>query len=330
MSQYDSKLFQLEENISLGAFELTKDPKYQDNPLLKDYEKLAKHYLKLLRQTKKLVKMSDFQQLKLNQANQELQILSEQSSLAYKELNQVYSILKKDLNFAQQLQESILTKPRGKIFNRSFFAHYEPISEIGGDIYDIEEIFDKKIRIFLADAAGHGVRAALVTMIIKAEYESLKRTHYNPNELLKILNNQFLESFYSLNVFFTAIIADIDITNNKLFYCSAGHPPQYLITPGGVKPLHSNGKPIGILADIEYPLKELPFCSDDKLLLFSDGFFEQFNMEEEEYGEERLYKLVLKNRNKNISEIVKLAMSELEIFLNGSKIHDDITILGVE
>ena len=53
-------------------------------------------------------------------------------------------------------------------------------------------------------------------------------------------------------------------------------------------------------------------------------------MEEEEYGEERLYKLVLKNRNKNISEIVKLAMSELEIFLNGSKIHDDITILGVE
>ena len=140
------------------------------------------------------------------------------------------------------------------------------------------------IRVFLADATGHGVQAALITMAIKTIYESLKRGIYNVHELLYYLNNEFLHSFQNLNQFFTCIIIDVDTNKNKIRYSSAGHLPQFLINGSQITKLEKTGRIVGVTAKTEYTSRELEFKADSGLFLFTDGLTEEWNADKEEFA----------------------------------------------
>ena len=80
----------------------------------------------------------------------------------------------------------------------------------------------------------------------------------------------------------------------------------------------------------DYEMYSLPFEKGDKLLLFSDGLFEQFNEKEEELGEETLFRVVKKYRNKPIAEFVSLTVSEVKKWTGEEELSDDITVIGIE
>jgi hypothetical protein len=105
---------------------------------------------------------------------------TEELTRAYDRLNAMYRQVQDDMVLAKKIQGRILTKNFNNITGIKTYVQYYPMSEVGGDIYDITEIRPGCVRIFLADAAGHGVQAALVTMIIKGEYEKVKETADQP------------------------------------------------------------------------------------------------------------------------------------------------------
>lgn len=244
-----------------------------------------------------------------------------------KELN---SILKSDMELAKKVQESTL--PQGiDIDGLEFSTRFIPMSEVGGDIYDIAEIKPGYTRIFLADATGHGVQAALVTMIIKSEYEMLKRNISNPSELLKILSEEFYQLYKNLSSFFTCIALDIDLHAKKIIYSSAGHPVQYLIPHNGdIRPLPHTGKIIGVYENYTFQEIAIPVGRNDALLLFSDGIYEEFNVDNEEYGEERLKSLLSRSRQIPIDDMLTRAIDDMHAFVGQQTHHDDITMIAVK
>ncbi len=324
-----SNLFSHEENVISEAECYLNDEKLQTEELISQYHKLLKSYKRLLRQSKKLIKISDNQQKNLNEVNNHLQVVSAQTDLAYTELNQVYARMKQDLMFAKRIQQTILPVEMTELGGKKLEFHYQPMAEVGGDIFDVEMVAPERIRIFLADATGHGVQAALITMIIKSEYESLKRLIKYPNELLNTMNQQFMRNFKTLAEFFTCIVADIDLSNNTLYYASAGHPDQYLIGET-IVPITAIGKPIGVLENVEYSVENFAFDCHQKLLLFTDGLTEEFNHDEKEFGDEGLIKVLENNREKKMSEIIQSIFSALDQFRDGHSLNDDITVIGVE
>ena len=84
-----------------------------------------------------------------------------------KELNSTLDIIRHDLKIAHKIQQNILPKAI-KIKGLQITTKYLPMTEVGGDIYNIEEISPGYVRIFIADATGHGVQAAMVTFAIKS------------------------------------------------------------------------------------------------------------------------------------------------------------------
>jgi serine phosphatase RsbU (regulator of sigma subunit) len=249
--------------------------------------------------------------------------------MAYSKLNEAHNELKKDLLLAKRVQKNILPKNLHLIKHFDFFIKYIPMGEVGGDFYDISTIGDDYIRIFIADATGHGVQAALITMVIKEEYERLKSIMGTPSDLIHFLNNEFIRTYETMEMFFTCFVVDIDLKGKRLTYTSAGHPPQLLIHGNEVINLCSTGAMIGTIENFPYKINDYSFSIEDRLILFTDGAYEQFNTIGEEYGQDRLIGNIKDNKYRPVEDILEEIMSDLNLHMTNNKVNDDITIIGV-
>ncbi|RHX91277.1 guanylate cyclase [Leptospira yasudae] len=246
-----------------------------------------------------------------------------------KELEENLNLIQNDLSTAKKIQSGIISHKDRTLGELEVIVRYLPLSEVGGDFFDIMELRPGLTRVFLADATGHGVQAALITMAIKAIYESLKRGIYSVTEILYHLNNEFLHTFKNLNQFFTCIVLDIDTNSGNVRYASAGHIPQYLIGPEGIQKLEKTGRIIGAVSKTQYTSKDVKISPDSKLVLFTDGLVEQWNAHKEEFGEERVESLIHSLNTQSIREGIDSILSEQEKFLSGVSKQDDISVIGI-
>jgi serine phosphatase RsbU (regulator of sigma subunit) len=257
---------------------------------------------------------------------------TEELSSAYDNLNRVYGQIQADLNLAKRIQKKIMPEDFDSIEGLDLIVHYYPMADIGGDIYDIFQISPGYIRIFLADAIGHGIQAALITMIIKGEYEKVKMIE-NTKEVLQWLNRSFTDLYTSLNAFFSCVLLDIDIKNKKIRYASAGHPDQIHANEGSITLLKHTGKLIGIKRDTEYDFTERDIKTHDKFLLFTDGLFEQFNEHDDGFTEKDIVELVENYKGASVGELDNAILSTLRKIMGGGEvisIRDDITLISIE
>jgi sigma-B regulation protein RsbU (phosphoserine phosphatase) len=247
------------------------------------------------------------------------------------ELKNAYDIIKKDLFLAKQIQTNFLSSNYTSINELEFKVYFKPMMEVGGDIYDIFELNPGYYRIFIADATGHGIQAALITMIIKSEYEKIKSFELNPEMILKIFNSVFMENYYSLNVFFSCIILDIDTNNDEIKYSSAGHPDQYFINNTEITVLQTGGRLIGVLPGIDYESINVKIEKGSKLIMFTDGVFEEFSqIKMEELGETRFLEILKNNRTKPVSELIDHVILKVNEWIGANAVNDDITLIGIE
>lgn len=246
-----------------------------------------------------------------------------------KELNESLDTIRRDLQLAKKIQQSTLVYKKPSSDSIHISTTYIPMSEVGGDFYNITYPFEDTCRIFLADATGHGVQAALITVAVKGIYDTLKDTEPDLSQLARTFNEKFIDKYGTLNTFFTGIILDVDYTAKKLRHVSLGHPPCLLVRGGEIILLEKTGRMIGINKTSTYPVKENDLQSGDNLYIFTDGIFEEFNAERLEYGEERTYKVVLENNPSGVDSCIGSLIKDIEEFLGSEPKQDDVTIIGI-
>ncbi|OHD68975.1 MAG: hypothetical protein A2W19_07055 [Spirochaetes bacterium RBG_16_49_21] len=257
---------------------------------------------------------------------------TEELSAAYEHVNKLYRQIQTDLNLAKRIQKRIMPENLDGIEGLNLAIHYYPMADIGGDIYDIFQLRPGHIRIFLADAIGHGIQAALITMIIKGEYEKVKNIK-SIQALLEIINSSFIDVYYTLNAFFSCILMDVDLHKRKIRYASAGHPDQIHVCNNTIEILRHTGRLIGIKEDTRYEIVEKNIYENDKILLFTDGLFEQFNDREEGFTERHILELVKKRMSSPIYDLHNTIIAAMKEFLGENyeqSICDDITMIGIE
>lgn len=250
---------------------------------------------------------------------------------AYNHLNKAYSQIQTDLQMAKRIQRSLMSNDLHGVDGLFVNVGYYPMSDVGGDFYSVDQIDAHSMRIFLADAIGHGVQAALLTMIIKGEYEKVK--HYQDSAvMLQVLNNSFIDLYYSLNAFFSCVVIDIDTSENRLRYVSAGHPDQFHLQDGAIELLRHTGKLIGISRDSTYTLVEKSMRPTDKVLLYTDGLVDQVNSMGDIFSDRRVLDIVQMHHRTRIDAIQEKIIDSLREFVNSKEvaINDDITFIGIE
>lgn len=256
---------------------------------------------------------------------------TEELRTTYERLNKAYGQIQADLTLAKRIQKRIMPENINVIEGIDISAHYYPMADIGGDIYDIFQLGPGTVRVFLADAIGHGIQASLITMIIKGEYEKVK-TIDNTREFLEWLNKSFVDLYFTLNAFFSCIVIDIDVDNMKIRYSSAGHPDQIHIKNNTTEILKHTGKLIGIKREADYEFIEKDIEYNDKILLFTDGLFEQYNERDETFTDKDIMDLVGENTSAGIHDLNNIIIGRMREFMGGNEISrsDDITIIGIE
>lgn len=186
-----------------------------------------------------------------------------------------------ELRLAAQLQREFLPHDLPCLPNVEFKALYRPAGYVSGDIYDVMVLDDQHIGFFLADAAGHGVPAALMTMYIK---RSLHTRDFDPDaphgyriippdEAIARLNNDMLRKQAGKPQFATACYGIIDCKTMEVCIARAGHPFPFLLNvDGSAKAIEPDGMLLGVFANNDYELARFQMAPGDRLLLYSDGF----------------------------------------------------------
>ncbi|XDD46392.1 7TM diverse intracellular signaling domain-containing protein [Leptospira sp. WS39.C2] len=267
--------------------------------------------------------------VKLNLEKSNLELEEKVKERTFK-LNQTLTVMRRDLFVAKKIQENSISVDPKLEEALHFVYKYLPVSEVGGDFFDIIQLKDFNYRIFIADATGHGVHAAMITMAIKGIYDPIKEFDLPPNKIMEIFNEEFMDNFVSLNSLLTAMIIDIHFDTKMIQFASAGHPSAVLLQNHTLQLLSKTGRMIGLKKQTHYEKVEISFQSGDRLFVFTDGVYEAFNQKDEEFGEDKLYQLFIDTIHLSLSEVEEDLLKALQKFQNGQDRQDDLTILGFD
>ena len=229
-----------------------------------------------------------------------------------------------DIRFVRKVQSSIL--PKNKSYgNIDLEGIYLPSSNVSGDLYDIIKLADDKYAFYIADVMGHGVKASIMTMFIKATVTSIfdKHPEYGPSDALLSLRKKFFNLDIDSSQYFTAWLGIFDFKNHKLTFSNAGHNcPPMIIKESSLECefLHANGRMISNIIEPDiYNEVRLKLNDGDKILFFTDGAIEATNVDKKEYGLARIKKTFLQSQD------LKKVYEDIYNFSWGEQ-KDDITL----
>lgn len=231
-------------------------------------------------------------------------------------------------DIASQIQQGILPAGLASMGNCGIKAVMKPARNIGGDLYDYQELDSSHTMIVIADVSGKGISSAMLMAMTLTLIRQFAKLGYSPAAILKNVNDTLSEENPRL-MFVTAFIGIYDSDNDTLTYANAGHNPPYLIHEVPKILEGSDGTPLGLFSGEEYTDVTVRMEVDDSVFLYTDGVNEAVNKDGEFYGTDRLEQVlaeVAKTENRYNVEAVQASLRE---FVGDTEQSDDITMLSM-
>ena len=251
-----------------------------------------------------------------------------------------------DLNMASELHEAVL--PRGfETFPRNAtpeecllaFQHlYHPSGTIGGDFFDIREISDHEVAIFICDVMGHGIRSALVVATIRGLLEQLRPRTRDPGALLTQLNATYSSIFKHMGgdvIFATALYLVIDTRDGAVRFANAGHPRPFVLRPESsevarlTSTTEAPSMALGLFLGATYRTLDARLVAGETLLFFTDGLSEVQNPQEEFYETFRFGAILRENLDTSPKQLLEGLFQDALEFSSSTAFEDDICLLAV-
>lgn len=237
--------------------------------------------------------------------------------------------LEEEFKIAREIQQTLLPKTPPELARTRFSGVNIQCRAIGGDYYDFIPLGEDQVGIVIADVAGKGCSAALLTSMAQGMFLSEACPERSAAETISRVNHHLAQKNPS-GKFVTAFYGVLTDAG-EFRYCNAGHNPPLLVTAAGeVRPLREGGMVMGIFDKVPYEQGVVSWNSGDRLVFFTDGVTEAQSKTLEEFGDERLLELIMTNRTLSAEEMKVKIMDRLTDFTYGVLQHDDITLIVAE
>jgi len=227
---------------------------------------------------------------------------------------------------AREIQQGLLPKQIPQIPGHDIFGAWKPASAVGGDYFDVLKFTNSSIALCIADVAGKGMPAALLMSNLQAAVKAFASGSMQPKDLCSKVNRVICSNI-SANKFITFFYCIHNAQSRRLTYTNAGHnAPIVLKRNGAHLRLPDGGSVLGVFREWNYEQNEIDFAPGDRIILFTDGVTEVRNSAGEEFGEERLIRLLASFKDLGAEELQKKVMSMVAEF-SGGEFHDDATLI---
>jgi sigma-B regulation protein RsbU (phosphoserine phosphatase) len=190
--------------------------------------------------------------------------------------------LEEELRWAGEMQKALLRPTLPSTGGVEFRVSYRPVSGLycSGDYYDVVSLGMDRYLMLVGDVAGHGVRAAFVTGILKAviypEYiRAVIGKAFSPADFLGWLNQRMQFEFRSASSMLITFFAGVlDVKAGTFLYANAGQTRPCMITGASVEELPVSGPAIGSGHSVLYMEKAVKCGSGSVLVCYTDGLSE--------------------------------------------------------
>ena len=267
-------------------------------------------------------------------------------SRSREELRTKNLLMEENLRMAREIQTSMLPQqfpifPKNVSPEQSAFQfvhRYEPAESVSGDFFSVSALSDNEAAMFICDVTGHGIRAALVTAMIRALAEELKPLARDPGMFLRKLNSDLCSILKTTGspMLTTAFYLVADWTTGVMRFANAGHPKPLFIrrSAGRVEPLVNvtgQSQPaLGLFDDPAYQTTEITLAPGDFVMLFTDGLYEVQGLNEELYSQERMMMDVQSLLSKSNREMFDELLEAIRVFSVSHEFDDDVCLVGME
>jgi len=231
---------------------------------------------------------------------------------------------------ARRIQSSILPRHLPHTGDFEIAARSVTAEIVGGDFYDVITLADDLFVVVVADATGHGLPAALqVRDVFTGLRMGLSRDFKLTTTVERL--NRIIHRSRLATKFVSLFLAELH-ANGTVLYCNAGHPPSLLIHGDGLtERLQTGGMIIGPMPSATYEIGVTEMEPGDLLVLYTDGVIEaKAAGSNEEYGEDRLLRVVQTVRRRDPVAIVERLFADLGDFSRTPHPADDQTVVVVK
>ncbi len=237
--------------------------------------------------------------------------------------------LQTEVQLARQIQQTFIPQFLPEHPAWQFAARWRTARQVGGDFYDVIELPNKKLGIFIADVADKGMPAALFMALTRTLVRAAVIETASPAEALGRVNDLLLPDTQQ-GMFVTAVYGELDTEQGKFTYVNAGHnPPFWVKTNGEIEKLSRTAIALGVMEQPNMQERTISLGLGDTLLLYTDGLTEAFSADGDLFGETRLME-ALKSAPAQTADEVLIAVEEhLNEFIGPVPLGDDLTMLAI-
>ena len=236
--------------------------------------------------------------------------------------------LEGDLELAAQMQNLLLPPDKTAMDGWATAYHFRPARIVSGDYCDLISDGSGGLYFILADVAGKGVGAAMLTASLRAVFRALIPTAECVGLLLERANTLFCESAMS-GQFATLVFGHVTQAGDVQL-ANAGHLPVLIARDSDVDVLESTDLPFGMFCHQQFTVQQTRLEPGDTLVLYTDGMSEAQNAAGEELGLQSMRELIRERKMREPCEVVNHCRALLDGFRGSGERLDDETMLAVQ
>ncbi len=288
--------------------------------------------------THKLIKNQKELEFKIEEQTLEIRQEKDNISKMAEELKVAHEDLRDSINYAKNIQSSIIPVLENKLGLVQIFEHFQPKEAVGGDFYGYYTLPNNNKLVFLADCTGHGVPGGFLTVIAKALLDKiiLEMKVYEPKEVIYKLNKEFRLFFagdtHDENVRYEGLVISIcliDYENKYAKICVAGNPFYYSSTNTEIINYKGSRSSVGYEEDMgQLNVLEIPLETDLRLYMFSDGLQDQFGgPDAKRFTSKKVASALNNSKNVKVQQQGINVLNEWTIWKSAAEQVDDVSLI---
>ncbi len=257
--------------------------------------------------------------------------------LSIKQLRKDNLRMSAELEVTRRLQQMLLPKEQEleQVANLDIAGFMKPAHEVGGDYYDVLQ-HQGRILFGIGDATGHGLESGMLALMAQSAVRTLlENGETDPKKFLNSINGTIYKNVrerLSVDKNITLSLLEYQpLSSRGVLRVTGQHEDMIVVQNGQLELIDTTdlGLPVGLLDDIAKQVNqtEVALNIGDVVVLYTDGITEAENIEEEEYGVERLSEVVEQHWQKSAKDIRQAVIDDVQKFVGKQRFLDDITLL---